>query len=461
MKQKAPVQKNEYYDVVFEDLTHEGAGVAKVDGFPIFVPNALPDEKAQIKVTRVKKGFAFGRLIDLKEESRFRMDAPCPIYKQCGGCQLQHINYEGQLLYKQKQVKDVLERIGKLDLSRITVHPTLGMEDPWNYRNKAQVPVGEREGGLIAGFYQQRSHDIIDMNECLIQQSENDRVVQAIKEICGKYGIKAYNEERHKGWLRHIMVRYGAVTGEMMVVFITRTNDFPHKAKIVEEITAAFPHVKSIVQNINPKKTNVIFGDETTVIWGEEYIYDTIGGIKFAISARSFYQVNPEQTKVLYDKALEYAELNGEETVIDAYCGIGTISLFLAKQAKKVYGVEIVPEAIEDAKRNAELNGIENAEFEVGEAEAVIPKWYEEGITADTLVVDPPRKGCDEALLRTIIEMKPKRVVYVSCNPGTLARDLRVLEDGGYATLEVQPVDMFPHTSHVECVAVLRIKKGN
>ncbi|WP_321828493.1 23S rRNA (uracil(1939)-C(5))-methyltransferase RlmD [Bacillus paralicheniformis] len=459
MKQKAPVQKNEYYNVVFEDLTHEGAGVAKVDGFPIFVPNALPEEKAQIKVTRVKKGFAFGRLIDLKEESRFRTDAPCPIYKQCGGCQLQHINYEGQLLYKQKQVKDVLERIGKLDLSRITVHPTLGMEDPWNYRNKAQVPVGEREGGLIAGFYQQRSHEIIDMNECLIQQSENDRVVQAIKEICGKYGIKAYNEERHKGWLRHIMVRYGAVTGEMMVVFITRTNDFPHKAKIVEEITAAFPHVKSIVQNINPKKTNVIFGDETTVIWGEEYIYDTIGEIKFAISARSFYQVNPEQTKVLYDKALEYAELNGEETVIDAYCGIGTISLFLAKQAKKVYGVEIVPEAIEDAKRNAELNDIENAEFAVGEAETVIPKWYEEGIKADTLVVDPPRKGCDEALLRTILEMKPKRVVYVSCNPGTLARDLRVLEDGGYETLEVQPVDMFPHTSHVECCALIKLIK--
>ncbi|MGR3205559.1 23S rRNA (uracil(1939)-C(5))-methyltransferase RlmD [Bacillus glycinifermentans] len=460
MKQTAPVQKNEYYDVVFEDLTHEGAGVAKVDGFPVFVPNALPDEKAKIKVTRVKKGFAFGRLIDLKEESRFRTKAPCPIYKQCGGCQLQHINYEGQLLYKQKQVKDVLERIGKLDLSRVTVHPTLGMEDPWNYRNKAQVPVGTREGGLVAGFYQQRSHEIIDMNKCLIQQSENDRVVQAIKEICNRYGIKAYDEERHKGWLRHIMVRYGVATGEMMVVFITKTNDFPHKNAIMKEITASFPHVKSIVQNINPKKTNVIFGDETTVIWGEEYIYDTIGDIKFAISARSFYQVNPEQTKVLYDKALEYAELNGEETVIDAYCGIGTISLFLAKQAKKVYGVEIVPEAIEDAKRNAELNGIKNAEFEVGEAEVVIPKWYEEGISADTLVVDPPRKGCDEALLRTILEMKPKRVVYVSCNPGTLARDLRVLEDGGYVTLEVQPVDMFPHTAHVECVAVLEIEKN-
>ncbi|MCY8921517.1 23S rRNA (uracil(1939)-C(5))-methyltransferase RlmD [Bacillus atrophaeus] len=461
MKMKPPVEKNEYYDVTFEDLTHEGAGVAKVQGFPIFVPNALPEEKAQIKVTRVKKGFAFGRLIEMKEESPHRTDAPCPIYKQCGGCQLQHMTYEGQLLFKQKQVKDVLERIGKLDLSNVTVHPTLGMEDPWNYRNKAQVPVGEREGGLVAGFYQQRSHDIIDMSACLIQQSKNDEAVQVVKDICANYGVKAYNEERHKGWLRHIMVRYGVVTGEMMIVFITRTNDFPHKAKIIEDITAQFPHVKSIVQNINQNKTNVIFGNETNVIWGEEYIYDLIGDVKFAISARSFYQVNPEQTKVLYDKALEYAQLKGEETVIDAYCGIGTISLFLAKQAKKVYGVEIVPEAIEDAKRNAELNGITNAEFAVGEAETVIPKWYEEGITADTLVVDPPRKGCDEALLRTIVEMKPKRVVYVSCNPGTLARDLRVLEDGGYATREVQPVDMFPHTNHVECVAVLELRKGN
>ncbi|MGG4541826.1 23S rRNA (uracil(1939)-C(5))-methyltransferase RlmD [Bacillus velezensis] len=461
MKMKPPIEKNEYYDVIFEDLTHEGAGVAKVQGFPIFVPNALPEEKAQIKVTRVKKGFAFGRLIELKEESPHRTDAPCPIYKQCGGCQLQHMTYEGQLLFKQKQVKDVLERIGKLDLSKVTVHPTLGMEDPWNYRNKAQVPVGEREGGLVAGFYQQRSHDIIDMSACLIQQSKNDEAVQAVKDICTSYGVKAYNEERHKGWLRHIMVRYGVVTGEMMIVFITRTSDFPHKAKIIEDITAQFPHVKSIVQNINPNKTNVIFGNETNVIWGEEYIYDLIGDVKFAISARSFYQVNPEQTKVLYDKALEYAELQGEENVIDAYCGIGTISLFLAKQAKKVYGVEIVPEAIEDAKRNAELNGITNAEFAVGEAETVIPKWYEEGITADTLVVDPPRKGCDEALLRTIIDMKPKRVVYVSCNPGTLARDLRVLEDGGYQTLEVQPVDMFPHTNHVECVAVLELREGN
>ncbi|MGD6817973.1 23S rRNA (uracil(1939)-C(5))-methyltransferase RlmD [Metabacillus sp. 113a] len=458
-KTEVPVQKNEFYDVTFEDLTHEGAGVAKVQGFPIFVQNVLPGERAKIKIIKVKKGFAFGRLMELTEESPERVEAPCPIYKECGGCQLQHLSYKGQLDFKRKQVENVLSRIGKLDLDRVTVHPTLGMNDPWNYRNKAQVPVGEREGGLVAGFYQQRSHEIIDMQKCLIQQAENDDVVQAVKEICSRRGIRAYREDTHKGWLRHIMVRYGQVSGEMMVVFVTKTNHFPHKNEIIEEITSRFGQVKSIVQNINNKLTNVIFGDETNVLWGEEYIYDSIGDIRFAISARSFYQVNPEQTKVLYDKALEYAELTGEETVIDAYCGIGTISLFLAQKAKKVYGVEIVPEAIEDAKRNAELNGLSNAEFGVGEAEVVIPNWYKKGIKADTIVVDPPRKGCDEALLKTILDMKPKRVVYVSCNPGTLARDLQVLEQGGYETVEVQPVDMFPQTMHCEAVAKIVLKE--
>jgi 23S rRNA (uracil1939-C5)-methyltransferase len=456
-KVEAPVAKNEYYDVIFEDLTHDGAGVAKIDGFPIFVANALPGEKAKIKVIKVKKGYGYGRLIELYEQSPDRVDAPCPIYKQCGGCQLQHLSYEGQLKAKHKHVKEVLARIGKIE--DVTVHPVLGMSNPWRYRNKAQVPVGEREGGLVAGFYQQRSHEIINMDACLIQQEMNDVVVQTVKKICDKYGVKAYNEETHKGVLRHIMARYGLVTKEVMVVLITRTEDLPHKKKIVQEIIDNVPNVKSIIQNINPKRTNVIMGDETKVLWGAEYIYDYIGDIQFAISARSFYQVNPEQTKVLYEKALEYAQLTGEETVIDAYCGIGTISLFLAKKAKKVYGVEIVPEAIEDAKRNAKLNGIDNAEFAVGEAEVVIPKWYEQGIQADCIVVDPPRKGCDEMLLQTIIAMKPKRVVYVSCNPATLARDLRILEDGGYKTLEVQPVDMFPHTNHVENVARLVLKE--
>ncbi|KAB2489404.1 23S rRNA (uracil(1939)-C(5))-methyltransferase RlmD [Priestia endophytica] len=448
-----PVEKNQYVTVKFEDLTHEGAGVAKVDGFPIFVQNALPEEEGNVKIIKVKKGFAIGRMMETTKESRFRTEPPCPVYKQCGGCQLQHLKYEAQLDYKTKQVKEVLARLG--NIKDVTVHPTLGMEDPWNYRNKAQVPVGESEGGLVAGFYKQRSHDIIDIERCMIQQEQNDDVVQAVREICSKYGIRAYDETKHKGTLRHVMVRYGATTGEQMVVLVTRTKELPNKNKVIEELRARLPQLKSIVQNVNSKKTNVIMGDETTVLWGEEYIYDNIGDIKFAISARSFYQVNPTQTKVLYDKALEYADLQGEEEVIDAYCGIGTISLFLAQKAKKVYGVEIIPEAIEDAKRNAELNDITNAEFEAGKAEEVIPAWYKKGISADTLVVDPPRKGCDEALLNTIIDMKPNRVVYVSCNPGTLARDLQVLEEGGYKTVEVQPVDMFPHTTHVECCALL------
>ncbi|MED4392391.1 23S rRNA (uracil(1939)-C(5))-methyltransferase RlmD [Priestia aryabhattai] len=455
-KLKPPVEKNEYIDVAFEDLTHDGAGVAKVNGFPIFVQNALPGESGQVKVIKVKKGYAFGKLIKHHRISEQRVEAPCPVYKQCGGCQLQHVSYEGQLQFKQKQVKDVMARIGHLP--DVPVHSTLGMNDPWRYRNKAQVPVAEREGGLVAGFYQQRSHDIINMDACLIQQQANDDVVQAVKSICEKHGVSAYQEQKHKGSLRHIMARYGLVTGEIMVVIVTRTAELPNKKRIIEDIIEAVPNVKSIVQNVNSKRTNVILGNQTNVLWGEEYIYDYIGDVKFAISAKSFYQVNPEQTKVLYDKALEYADLTGEETVIDAYCGIGTISLFLAQKAKKVYGVEIVPEAIEDAKRNAELNGIHNAEFEVGEAEVVIPNWYKQGIKAEVIVVDPPRKGCDEALLNTIIEMKPKKVVYVSCGPATLARDLAILEKGGYETVEVQPVDMFPHTTHVENVAVLTLK---
>lgn len=457
MSVTAPVRKNEYVDVVFEDLTHDGAGVAKVDGYPLFVPNGLPGEKAKIKVVKVNKSYGYGRLIELYEKSPDRVEPECPLYGACGGCQLQHLSYSGQLKAKEKQVRDVLERIGKLE--HVKIHPVLGMGEPWRYRNKSQVPVGEREGGLVAGFYKKRTHEIIDMETCLIQQGKNDEVIRKVKEICEKYGIPPYDEVRHKGVLRHIMARYGHATGEVMVVLITRTEDLPFRKKIVADIVSQIDGVKSIIQNVNDKKTNVILGEKTRVLWGRDVIYDLIGNIKFAISAKSFYQVNPEQTKVLYEKALEYADLTGEETVIDAYCGIGTISLFLAQKAKKVYGVEIVPEAIEDAKRNAELNGITNVEFTVGKAEEVIPAWYEEGIAADVLVVDPPRKGCDEALLETILAMKPEKVVYVSCNPATLARDLRILEDGGYRTVEVQPVDMFAQTTHVETVA--RIQRAS
>lgn len=450
-KVDAPVVKNQIIEVTIDDLTHEGAGVARIDGYAIFIPKALPGERAKVKVIKVNKGYGFGRLLEVVAKSPDRIEEPpCPIFDQCGGCQLQHLSYERQLKQKRKLVSDALERIGKL--KDVVVHPTIGMTDPWRYRNKAQVPFADREGGLVAGFYQERSHQIIDMEGCLIQHEENDKVVQAVKKIASQYRIQGYVEQKHKGTLRHVVARYGVNTGQLMIVLITRSAELPNKNKVIEAIREQIPNVTSIVQNINPKRTNVIFGDKTTVLWGEEHIYDTIGDVKFAISARSFYQVNPEQTKVLYDKALEYAQLTGAETVIDAYCGIGTISLFLAKRAKHVYGVEIVPEAISDAKQNAKLNGITNVEFAVGEAEKVIPWWYAQGVRADVIVVDPPRKGCDEALLDTIIKMKPERVVYVSCNPATLARDLRILEDGGFKTVEVQPVDMFPHTTHVEVV---------
>jgi 23S rRNA (uracil1939-C5)-methyltransferase len=456
MSKKAPVQKNDYIDnAYFEDLTHDGNGVTKVDGYPLFVPNALPGEEGRVKVVKPSKGYGFGRLVERTKESPHRQEPPCPIYRECGGCQIQHMTYEGQLQAKEKNVRDVMQRIGKLH--DVTIHEVLGMEEPWRYRNKAQVPVGEKDGRFVAGFYQKRSHEIIDMDKCIIQYEKNDEVIQQVKHVCERLGIRPYDETKHKGTLRHIMTRSAYTTGEVMVVLVTRTQELPHKKEIIEELVSNIDGLKSIIHNVNGKKTNVIMGDETHVLWGEEVIHDEIGEVKFAISARSFYQVNPEQTKVLYEKALEYADLKGEETVIDAYCGIGTISLFLAQKAKKVYGVEIVPQAIADAKQNAALNHMTNVEFKAGPAEVVIPDWYKDGISADVLVVDPPRKGCDEALLNTILSMKPKRVVYVSCNPATLARDLRILEDGGYKTKEIQPVDMFPQTMHCEAVANIEL----
>ncbi|WP_010494817.1 23S rRNA (uracil(1939)-C(5))-methyltransferase RlmD [Paenibacillus elgii] len=481
-----PVAKNEEYIADIVGLGHDGEGVGRVNGFTLFIQGALPGEKVRAKVLKVKKQYGYAKLLEIIEASPDRIDAPCPIYKQCGGCQLQHLSYDAQLRWKRQLVIDNLERIGKLRVAGvkaesgvaemeaaaagagagsggtmaegIVVHPTLGMSEPWRYRNKAQVPIGfaaGEEGGLIGGFYAQGSHRIIDMEACLIQHENNDAVVAAVKRVAGELGIRPYNEETGKGLLRHVIARYGFNTGEIMVVLVTNGRDIPCRDELVGLIREAIPDVRSICQNVNRQQTNVIFGDETRVLWGSEVIYDTIGDIRFAISARSFYQVNPVQTEVLYRKALDYAGLSGEETVIDAYCGIGTISLFLAQKAREVYGVEIVPEAIEDAKRNALVNDIRNVRFEVGGAEVVIPEWKRQGIAPDVIVVDPPRKGCDAALLETILSMRPERVVYVSCNPSTLARDLRVLEDGGYRTVEVQPVDMFPHTVHVESVALL------
>jgi 23S rRNA (uracil1939-C5)-methyltransferase len=485
----APVSVGQVVEADTIGIGHDGEGVGRTrDGYTLFVRGALPGEKVKARVEHVKKQYGYAQLTEVVSRSADRVEPECPIYAECGGCQLQHLSYEAQLKQKRQIVVDALERIGKLEVAGetgrkhdsavgeatdgsypseqsgavnggIVVHPTLGMDDPWRYRNKAQVPIGQEEGGLVGGFYAQGSHRIINMERCLIQHEKNDEVVDLVKRLCGELGIRAYNEETGKGLLRHVVVKVGFRTGDIMVVLVTNGDSFTRRDELVQLIRQELPGVKSICQNINMERTNVIFGSKTVVLWGDEYIHDYIGDVQFAISARSFYQVNPVQTEVLYGKALEYAALAGGETVIDAYCGIGTISLFLAQHAEQVYGVEIVADAIADARRNAELNELgHKVTFEVGPAEVVIPAWAEKGIQADVIVVDPPRKGCDAALLETIGRMQPRRVVYVSCNPATLARDLRILEDAGYRTVEVQPVDMFPWTVHVEAVVVLHRK---
>ena len=479
-----PVRKNDEVTLDIIGLTQDGEGVGRADGFTLFVQGALPGERIKAKVLKVKKQYGYAKMLELLQASPDRVEAPCPIYRQCGGCQLQHMDYAAQLAWKRQHVIDSLTRIGKLRVADaagaaeaagdaggavgvvadgVVVHPTIGMAEPWRYRNKAQVPIGMAQadlddgaaGSLIGGFYARGSHRIIDMDACVIQHERNDEAVRVVKRIGTRLGIRAYDETTGRGLLRHVVVRTGFATGETMVCLVTNGTRIPRVDELVEGIRRALPDVRSIVQNVNTRNTNVIFGDETRVLWGSDFIFDELDGLRFAISARSFYQVNPAQTVALYRKAVEYAGLTGRETVIDAYCGIGTISLFLARRAGKVYGVESVPEAVEDARRNAALNGIANASFEVGLAEEVIPRWREAGIAADVIVVDPPRKGCDAKLLDTIVRMRPKRVVYVSCNPATLARDLAVLEAGGFRTMEVQPVDMFPHTGHVECVVLL------
>lgn len=456
MNKNVPVSKNDLLTVEFEDLTHDGSGVAKVEGYPLFVPFALPGEKATIRVVKANKGYGFGRLEEIIEASPDRVDYPCSKHKECGGAQLLHLSYDGQLRAKEKQVRDALERIG--GIKGVKVNPVLGMDHPWQYRNKVQVPVGEQNGKIVAGYYKKRSHEIVNMENCDVELSMDDSIVLKVKDILVDNGISPYNEKDHRGVLRHIVVRWAKETGEIMIVLVTRTRTLTNSDEIVKDIVKTIPNVKSIVQNINVKRTNVILGDRNLTLWGTSTITDYIGEIKFSISPNSFYQVNPAQTKVLYEKALEYAALTGEETVIDAYCGIGTISLFLAQKAKKVYGIEIVEDAVRDARENAKINNITNAEFVSGAAEEVMVEWAKEGIKADVVVVDPPRKGCDEALLNSILAMKPKKVVYVSCNPGTLARDVKILEQGGYKTVEVQPVDMFPQTTHVECVTQLILK---
>ena len=450
------VEKDKEYIFDVEALGYEGEGIAKIERYPVFIPGALIGEKVKVIITKVKKNFAYGKLIEVLEKSKERKIPKCANYNICGGCTLQHLSYEGQLDFKFARVKDCIRKIAGLD-ENIVKYP-IGMKNIYRYRNKVQFPVGIVNGKLSIGFFSEKSHRIIDMDTCLLQDEESEKIINIIRKWMNDYSIIPAKKEGKffkQGIIRHIVVRKSFKTNDIMVILVTTNKKIPYVNELIEMLTNSISNIKSIVQNINDKDTNLVMGYECINLWGEDHICDYIGKYKFNISPLSFFQVNPVQTEVLYNKALEYADLNGNEVVFDAYCGTGTITLFLSKNAKKVYGVEIIDQAIENAKINARENNISNSEFFTGKSEEIIPRLIEDGIKPDVIVVDPPRKGCDTKLLKAIGEASPKKVVYVSCDPSTLARDLKCLEELGYKTVEVQPVDMFPMTKHVENVALL------
>ncbi len=456
VKDMQNVSKNEEYIIKIESYGHEGEGVGKIDNFTVFVPGAIKDETVKIRLIKVNKNYGIGKVLDIVIPSNNRTNPICAIYKRCGGCNIQHMTYEEQLRFKTCRVKDVMDRIGKLKIAKI--HDTIGMEIPYNYRNKVQLPVGRKNEDIIVGFYAPRSHNIINMEQCHIQTKIGDKIIYIVKSWMKEFGIKPYDETNHSGTIRHIMVRRGFKSKEVMVVIVTNGTKLLHSRELIEQLRENILELKSIVQNINAQKTNVILGTESITLWGNHTIIDYIGKFKFNISPLSFFQVNPIQTEILYKKALEYADLQGDEIVFDAYCGTGTISLFLSEKAKKVYGIEIIPQAIDNANKNKKLNEVNNVEFIVGKSEEEIPKLIEKGVRPDVIMLDPPRKGCEESLLHAIAKVEPVRIVYVSCDAATLARDLNILENLGYIAEEVQPVDMFPQTAHVETV-VRMVKK--
>ncbi len=453
------LSKNKEYVVDLVDIGQGGVGLGKYEGFTVFIEGGLIQDKVKVIISKSKKNYAVGDIVEILEKSPFRVDRICSDdLKDCGGCQIQELDYNKQLELKTNEVKQVISRIGKLE--NVEIHETIGMQSPCRYRNKAQFPIQNINGSTAIGFYKKKSHDVIPTDMCVIQHDINDKIIKIIKTYIQAYNVSIYNETTHTGVLRHLVTKVGFTTNEVMVVLVANGTNLPHLNELASVLKENILGFKTLVLNVNKAKTNVILGKENKVIYGNGKINDYIGDLVFEISPLSFFQVNPVQTEVLYNKALEYAELKENDTVFDIYCGIGSISLFLAQKATKVYGIEIVEDAIKDAKINAKLNNLNNVEFYVGKAEEVVPKMYSEGKTANVVVVDPPRKGCDEKVLDTIVSMKPDRVVYVSCNPSTLARDLAYLDERGYKCVEIQPVDMFPHTMHVECCAKI-VKKSD
>lgn len=465
------MKKNDVFTVTIEDMGEDGAGIGKTDGYTWFIKDALIGDVIQASVMKMKKNYGFARLVKILEPAPGRVEARCPVARACGGCQLQELDYREQLRFKERKVYNHLKRIGGMDRlflpedrekaagvpNAVVMEPIIGMEDPWRYRNKAQYPVGlGKDGQPAAGFYAGRTHSLIPAPglDCLLGCQENKELLKIILDFMKEYKIPPYDEAAHQGLVRHVLLRKGFSSGGLMVCLVINGEELPHGGELAERLRAA--GVSSVSYSVNMERTNVIMGTRIVNLYGPGYITDTIGDIEYRISPLSFYQVNPVQTEKLYGTALEFADLSGGETVWDLYCGIGTISSFLAKKAGKVYGVEIIPQAIEDARENARRNGIENVEFFVGKAEEVLPEQYERNhIHADVIVVDPPRKGCDPVCLETILKMAPERVVYVSCDSATLARDVKFLEENGYRATRVRPVDMFPMGGHCECVVKL------
>lgn len=453
MKREITFSKNENYQGRVQDLTHEALGVVKLESYPFFIEGALPGELVQFKAIKVGKKFGYGKLLEVLEESPDRVELTDKRGRQTGTMTLQHMTYPAQLEFKHNQVKNVFERIGKFE--GLEIQPTMGMGYPWQYRNKAQIPVREIGGQLETGFYRKNSHDLIPVENFYIQHPEIDAAIIQVRDILREYDLAPYDELSHTGLIRHIIVRRGYYSGQMMIILVTNGRKVPDLMNIIEDIMERVPNVVSLIHNVNNQKTNVILGKKSFVLWGEPYYEDQMLGLTFKISAQSFYQVNTLQAEKIYELVLKLADLSGEETVLDAYCGIGTISLALAQKAGMVYAMEIVPEAVEMARENAYNNQLENVIFEAGPAEEWLPTWNEEGIQFDVAVVDPPRKGLDESFIASLIEQAPAKIVYVSCNPATQARDCRIFADAGYEIQYVQPVDLFAQTNHVESVVLL------
>ena len=458
-------QKNDVLTVKIEDMGHDGEGIGKCEGYTLFVKDTVIGDLAEVKVIKAKKNYGYARLMRLIKPSEHRVEPICPVARPCGGCQLQMLDYAEQLRFKEKKIAENLQRIG--GMTEIPMEPIVGMETPFRYRNKAQFPIGQdKNGKRITGFYAGRTHQIMENRNCYLGVEQNEEILNRVLTWMEENRVSAYNEETGKGLVRHVLIRFGFTTKEIMVCLVVNGKKLPAEEKLIGSLTE-LKGMTSISLSVNRERTNVIMGKEIHCLWGQSYITDYIGNVKYQISPLSFYQVNPAQTEKLYGLALEYAGLTGNETVWDLYCGIGTISLFLAQKAKKVYGVEIVPEAIADAKNNAKINQIENAEFFVGKSEEILPSYYEqyakdhpgEQAHADVIVVDPPRKGCEENLLHTMASMQPDRIVYVSCDSATLARDVKVLGELGYEVKKVRGVDQFPMTCHVETVVLLSQQK--